>query len=542
MPTMEAPSPDRSTANPPANRIDPSAWKPLRFLTVYRVILTLLLAVLFFSGSSEKVLGGTYPRLYGSTVVFYAMFSLISFFDTFRTWHRFEDQVITQVIADIVLITILMYASGGVFSGLGTVMVVALAAGGLLLPGRMAYVFAAIASVAVLAETSFSALTRGLVAWTEFGHAGVLGTAFFATAAMAHLLAQRTRESEALAARQEVDLANLKRLNEYVIQHMLIGILVVDSGQNIRLLNETAAKMLSISEESKGRPLAQVSPNLLQRLIQWQAWPEDRSTPFRPGPSQPTVLPRFQSLGTGRTTGAVIFLEDSKQLAQQAQQMKLAALGRLTAGIAHEIRNPLGAISHAGQLLAESTEPGSNDQRMTEIIREQCHRVNTIVENVLQLSRRQNANAKRLVLDQWLTEFADEFQGIEKLDRKQIDVRAESTGIGIKFDAGHLHQVVWNLCSNALQHANPPHDPVRLQLLVGLTEGGQPFLEIADNGTPISTEAQQQLFEPFYTTSPTGTGLGLYIAGELCEHNQAHLEYCGDTSAGNSFRISFARP
>ncbi len=542
MQAMEAPSPDRSTANPSRNRIDYSAWKPLRFLTVYRVILALLLAVLFFSSSPEKVLGGAYPRLYGSTVVFYVMFSLISFFDTFRTWHRFEDQVITQIIADIVLITILMYASGGVFSGLGTVMVVALAAGGLLLPGRMAYVFAALASVAVLAETSFAALVRGLVTWTEFGHAGVLGVAFFATAAMAHLLAQRTRDSEALAARQGVDLANLERLNEYVIQHMAIGILVVDSKQSIRLINETAAQMLSLPEGTKGRPLAQASSHLLQCLVQWQAWPEDRSTPFRPGPSQPTVLPRFQSLGTGRATGTVIFLEDPKQLAQQAQQMKLAALGRLTASIAHEIRNPLGAISHAGQLLAESTEPGSNDQRMTEIIQAQCQRVNTIVENVLQLSRRQNANAKRLVLDQWLTEFADEFQGIEKLDRKQIHVRTESTGIGIKFDTGHLHQVVWNLCSNALQHANPAHGPVRLQLLVGLTEGGRPFLEIADNGTPITPEAQQQLFEPFYTTTSKGTGLGLYIARELCELNQAHLEYRGDTSAENSFRISFAGP
>ncbi len=542
MQTIEAPYPDRTAANPPRNRIDYSAWKSLRLLTVYRVILTLLLAVLFFSGSTEKVLGGAYPLLYGSTVVFYVMFGLISFFDTYRTWHRFEDQVITQIIADIVLITILMYASGGVFSGLGTVMVVALAAGGLLLPGRMAYAFAALASVAVLAETSFSALVRGFVAWTEFGHAGVLGVAFFATAAMAHLLAQRTRESEALAARQEVDLANLERLNEYVIQHMAIGILVVDSKQNVRLMNETAAKMLSLPEESKGRSLAQVSPNLLQRLVQWQTWPEDRSTSFRPGPSHPTVLPRFQSLGTGHATGTVIFLEDPGQLAQQAQQMKLAALGRLTASIAHEIRNPLGAISHAGQLLAESTGLGSNDQRMTEIIQEQCQRVNTIVENVLQLSRRQNSNVKQLVLDQWLTEFAEEFQGLEKLDRKQIDVRTESTGIGIRFDEGHLHQVVWNLCSNALQHANPAHGPVRLQLLVGLTKSGQPFLEIADNGTPIFAEAQQQLFEPFYTTTSEGTGLGLYIARELCEHNQAHLEYRGDTSAGNSFRISFAGP
>jgi len=245
-------------------------------------------------------------------------------------------------------------------------------------------------------------------------------------------------------------------------------------------------------------------------------------------------MPRFTALGRQRGDATLIFLEDTAALAQQAQQMKLAALGRLTASIAHEIRNPLGAISHAGQLLAESAHLDSGEQRLTEIIRDHSQRVNTIIENVLQLSRRGQTNPQTLAIAAWLHNFVDELIRCEKLTPEQLTLTIELDTLNVHIDPGHLHQVLWNLTHNALQHGGGV-----LELRLGLNAAQQPCLEVLDRGTGIAANVEGEIFEPFFTTAASGTGLGLYLARELCELNRARLSYEPRRGGGSCFRITF---
>jgi two-component system sensor histidine kinase PilS (NtrC family) len=233
----------------------------------------------------------------------------------------------------------------------------------------------------------------------------------------------------------------------------------------------------------------------------------------------------------------LILLEDSAQLAHKTQQIKLASLGRLTASIAHEIRNPLGAISHAAQLLAESDKLDQGDKRLTEIICNHSKRVNTIIENVLQLSRRSASHPQELALANWLSEFKKEFVQMDGLRSKQLELDIEPEDVRIQVDPGHLHQVLTNLCQNAFEHAGD-ETAVRLQVRRG--DKTAVWLDVVDNGPGIDAETAEQMFEPFYTTASSGTGLGLYIVRELCEINQARLSYHPVPEGGSSFRIRFA--
>ena len=245
----------------------------------------------------------------------------------------------------------------------------------------------------------------------------------------------------------------------------------------------------------------------------------------------------FAGIGENARDGVLVFLEDAAALTQQAQQLKLASLGRMAASIAHEIRNPLGAISHAGQLLSESNNLDGSEQRLTEMIRENSIRMNVIIENVLQLSRRKPAEPKILALHSWLHEFTLNFADGNQIRPDSIRVSVEPGDLQVRADPSHLYQVVWNLCENGLRHCNG--EPV-ITIEAGISSGTQrPFLDVRDNGDGISVERVEQIFEPFYTTRADGSGLGLYIARELCEGNKATLDYVPGEK-GACFRISFS--
>jgi two-component system sensor histidine kinase PilS (NtrC family) len=260
-------------------------------------------------------------------------------------------------------------------------------------------------------------------------------------------------------------------------------------------------------------------------------------------PDGTTVQPHFAPLGGDRQSGVVIFLEDTSLIAERVQQAKLAALGRLSASIAHEIRNPLGAMSHAGQLLAESPSIGSAEQRLTDIIRVNARRVSQIVESVLALSRRGQTKPERLQLSPWIEDFAREFVQTLELYEGALTVVDNSPEIEVRMDPTHLHQILWNLCDNAVKYASVAAGAIAVELSCGLLEpSGRPFLEVADRGPGITPDKVEQIFEPFYTGQPGGTGLGLYISRELAERNGATLRYQSRPGGGSAFRIVFADP
>lgn len=528
---------------PPAPLHADLTWKPLGFLNLYRLALSSLLVLLYLGEHLPAPLGARDPELFFRTSLIYLALAIAAALAVQSRRPGFALQVSTGVAVDVALITVLMHASGGVTSGLGMLLIASIAGASMITAGRTALFYAALGSLALLAEQVYGSLIGVSIKGTSY-QAGMLGFTFFVTAGLAYVLARRVRESEALARQRGLDLANMAQLTEYVIQRMQTGILVVDDDGQVRLINESAVAMLGLpGAPGPGARLAELSATLDAQLAASRRDPALSAPPFQPAAGLSQVQARFAPIGRAeRDSGTLIFLEDTAAMAQYAQQLKLASLGRLTASIAHEVRNPLGAISHAGALLAESPALPESDRRLTRIIDEQARRVNGIIETILGLSRRDATRPERFALAPWLEDFLEDFSRTRSVPAAVFS-RALQPGIELHMDPGHLRQILTNLVENALRHGAGNAATPTVELRSGLTaEFRRPYLEVTDRGPGIPAQSAQYIFEPFYTTRPAGTGLGLYIARELAECNQAQIGHLPAPGGGTTFRITFPDP
>jgi len=423
----------------------------------------------------------------------------------------------------------MMFASGGQKSGIAVLLLVVVAAAGLVGQGRMTLFYAALASVAMLLEEGWRALTLESDPG-DFVRTGIISIAFFGTAIIAQLLARRLVANETLARERGRELNDQLRISERIIRDMEDGVLVVDGEGRVRLLNPRAESLLNVSA-TDGAELATLSAGLADRYRTWSAQPVEMVEMLRQRGGR---LLRVRYLPAAETGGhALIYLEDMERVQSQAQQLKLAALGRLTANMAHEIRNPLAAISHAAELLAEE-ESDPLHQRLARIIHDNTRRLNRLVTEVLELGRRDRAQPETLRWRAFLSGFLEELALHDASAAKRIH-----TGEGdveLRFDRGHLYRVLWNLLANALRHASAADGAVRLEARAAAAANGVE-LHIIDDGPGVDEAQRNQVFEPFFTTHGAGTGLGLYIARELCEASGAHLELLDDRP-GAHFRIS----
>jgi two-component system sensor histidine kinase PilS (NtrC family) len=515
------------------------AWRLLNIVNLFRMVVGGLVFVMFFSDRTPRLLGDVYPGLFLWTGLMYACFGALATFMVSARRPGLVLQTYSQQAADIVAVILLMHASGGAASGLGSLLFISISINSVLLSRRMSVAFAAVAALAVLGEQGL-AILYGTGEQGGYTQAGIIGLILFAAALGGQYVGSRLRESEALAERRGLDLADLAEINEYVIQHMRSGVMVVDEHDRIRMLNSAAAESLHISPDARS-PLTDAAPRLSNELQDWRRGQGTRPATVVSPRGRP-LIPRFASIGRNRTGGALIFLEDASAVAEQVRQMKLATLGRLTASIAHEIRNPLSAVSHANQLLAESPQIDQGDRRLTEIIGEHSARMERIVENILQLSRRDATRAEELDVTAWLKDFISEFRDRHALPAEAVPLDAEYRQLPrMRVDPTHLHQIVWNLSENALRHGRRgPEGVARVEYRIGpLSAQGSGYLEVLDRGPGISPDIAEHIFEPFYTSDPRGTGLGLFIARELCECNRAHLSYAPRPQGGSCFRIEF---
>ncbi len=528
---------------PPATHApDEQFWKPLALLNLYRLLISGLFTVLFFSDSLFSPLASHNPLLFVATTLVYFTAAIVFIVLISNRWPRFDIQVYLQIGTDIIATTLLMHASGSVSSGLGTLLIVTVAGGSIMMGGRHPLMFASLATLAVLAE-QFYAQHIDLNRSGSYTQAGILGLTLFITAVAVHGFAHRIRESEALAKKRGIDLANMSQLTEHIIQRMQTGIMVIDNDYQIRLMNESAWFMLGMPSASNYANLSSLSPELAEQVRRWRHDPDSPTDMIQPSAEHPKVMPRFARIGQELATGVLVFLEDATAMARQAQQLQLAALGRLTASIAHEIRNPLGAISHAGQLLAESPNIDEHDHRLTRIIADQSRRMNTIVENIMQLSRRDRSTPQLIELKAFLHNFVHELLAANSLNKDAISINVTPANLQVRFDPTHLYQILTNLCQNALRYGEDRPGFPRVEILAAVTEeASRPFIDIVDRGPGIEPEVAAQIFEPFFTTTSSGTGLGLYISRELAEANQAHLNYEAVAAGGNCFRITFQDP
>jgi two-component system sensor histidine kinase PilS (NtrC family) len=513
------------------------AWKALYLFNLYRLTMASILVITFATDVSPNFLGQFDEPLFLVTGCIYSGLAFASLFTIQHQWPTFSIQVFGQGLLDVVAITLLMHASGGVYSGLGMLLIVAIAGGSLLTEGRTAFFFAAIASLGVLIQVTLVGLIYYGLSYTVYTHTGMLGISFFTTAFLAHALAKRAKVSEALAKQRGFHLQYLAQLNAQIVHNIQSGIVVIDKFGKVHLFNSAAQRLLGISKLPTGQTLKTIAPQLAEQVKNWQKTNYTTSTLFHPDAGEVDLLASFTKLTRGKSANLLIMLEDATLMTQRAQQLKLASLGRLTASIAHEIRNPLSAISQASQLLAESTLIAPADLRLTQIIANNSRRVNAIIENILQLSRRGPPNNQQLILATWLPTFIADFINQHSLAPADMLLSVKSA-IEINFDPTHLYQILANLCENGLRYSQG--SPL-LELIMGYSEeSNRPYLDVCDHGTGITEEVKAQVFEPFFTTNSTGTGLGLYLAKEICEANQATLHLISNSPTGCCFRITFS--
>ncbi len=498
--------------------------------SIYRIALAGLFALLSNLGTGPALLGKFNPASFLIVSNLYLALTLFALICSIMRKPGFPIQAQLQIFCDIIALTLLMHASGGVASGIGILIAVALAAGGLLVGGRCALFFAALSTIAVFSEQVYSHVTHSFDT-TAYTYTGMLGASFFTISLLAMGLAKRAEQSEAIAAEKSIELADQELLNAHIIDHLQSAIIILDQDERIQVMNPSALRLFKLS--SRPRQIESISQNLAEYFRQWKL-DNAHDSVILPANPKLNVNVRFTRLEKTQKPYHMIFLEDSRLSNQRVQQSKLASLGRLTASIAHEIRNPLGAISHASQLLAECRNLEKQDRRLLEIIREHTVRVNDVIETVLQISRRRESKPETIHLERWMKSFIADFILEQQLTESPFRLSVSSENIRIHCDPGHLKQILGNLCSNALRYGRKSSETIDMKIR---PLNSMCCIEVRDHGPGISPDQVNQIFEPFFTTSTAGTGLGLYIAKELAELNLSKLEYEPARSGGSCFRI-----
>ena len=506
-----------------------SFWVSLKYFNFYRIAVSavFLLAVVMYGDLLN--LGSHSIRLFLYASAGYLGLAVL-FQAAMRKWPAYFDlQLSVHVLADIVALILMMYASGGFRSGIGVMLLISLAGAALVSRGVLMLFYAAIASIALLLEQSYWVLVHD-ASTANFLQPGLLSIGYFATALITNQLAQRVIRNERVARQRGIDLANQLRINQLVIQDVQDGILVVDSNGLVQQQNPAVTILLGRTAPELDQ-IEMYSAELAERLSAWRSGRPDYSQTMKMGETGRNVRTRFVNVGVDGGSFTLVFLEDQSRLEEQAQHLKLVALGRLTANIAHEIRNPLSAVTHAGDLLVD-IGGDAKTRRLVTIIRDNANRLDRMVRDVLELSRRDRAKRQEIDLGDAIKSFVQEFSQIERIDEGVLTFDI-SEGRKVEVDPVHFNQIIWNLVRNAWRHCTKNRGSVLIRV-VRRRHGLE--MHVIDDGGGVPAELQAQLFEPFFTTYSGGTGLGLYIARELCAANGATLDYV-DGRDGADFRV-----
>lgn len=524
----------KTSASPAPPIIPDSFWRSLEHLNHFRLFLAgfLCLAGLLSEQLLQQRLA--HPYLFALTSLVYFLSAWLFGRPKLRRGELFQRLVVRQAIVDIVCLGVLMFLAGGNASGLGLLLMLTLAAVGMLPDTRNVLLWAAVAAIVILAEQTMQAFS-GDTSAVGFVRSGLLSLGLFGVALLSNLLAKGTLSAAALAIEKSRQAESFERINERMIQELPYAVMAVGAEGDILQYNAHAEAVLG-ARFFNGCTLRNCAPQLAELWDVWRQGEALPSHPFRIGMDGHRLRARFMELEPSRNEGAVVVLEDMTELESQAQKMKLASLGLLTANLAHEIRNPLSAIRHAAGLLKEDARDEISS-KLTRIIDDNAIRLNGLVEDVLSLNRRDRMNRVEIELPSFLPGFVHEFAQREKLPAGVISLQMTREAHAC-FDANHLEQILWNLLRNAWRYCSRQPGSIRIRL-----NSGDEYVdvEIINDGPGITADVQSHLFEPFYTTENQGTGLGLYIARELAEANSAALRYI-DIPDGALFRLRCSMP
>ena len=518
-------------------------WRSLKLYNGYRLLIAILFLITQSALGNNPYSQSVEASLFSSLVLAYFIFSCISGILTWLEKPSIDYNLPTQIIIEIVFIVLLMHAQQDGVIGIGLLLIITIASASLISEGRFALFYAALATIGILLEQSYQ-LFSASKATQNYTNAVMLSLSCFATAWLAYSLAKRVQQSEWLAAQRGLDVKNMAQINALITHEMQDGVLVVDESLQIKHHNVQAKRLLAFNNEEnessnwQGKSLQTLSPEISEMIRRWMY---EQSVPEEFSPANTLKLNilsrelrlRLLPLAENRHEGAVIFIEDWSQMQTQAHQVKLAALGRLTANIAHEIRNPLSAISHANQLLQEEEDNNPATTRMLQIIADNVQRLDQIIKDVLELNRRDRTNQEMIHLENFMTDFYTQFCAVEKIPANCFKLSLHNSDTMIAFDRRHLNQILWNLCKNGWRHSKNNENSLKLTVTTS-SKRQDVQIEIADDGEGIPENVRNHLFEPFFTTEKSGTGLGLYIARELADANGAKLQLKTSAKATNT--------
>ena len=525
----------RQAKDPSGPLLSPAmARRVVSYLNLFRLGTSMALLAGFMGGALvESPIFADTPWAAMALVTYLAVALVLMFETRSRTADIFQ-MAQAALFLDVVMIALISYLFGGIASGLSVLLVFTGTAAAVLLPLNRALFIAALATLSIIGESVVGGIVRSGQA-EYLVRSALYSLTLFVLTYLAHVLARWAGDYRLIAERQMVTLNRLEQINEVIIKRMKTGVLAVDDAGEIRMMNESAWYQLG-SPDANERILGVVSPELESALHAWQADPRDDDHAVTLTASQAEVIPDFIALPAGREISTLVFLEDSDIVARRATELSAQTLAKLSSSIAHEIRNPLAAVTHAGQLLAESEDLTDEDRHLLDIMVNQSLRMKDIVDNILQISRREKARAEIIdladCLSEWTTEFNAATQG------PNFRFAAGPDAVFALFDRSQLHQVVWQLMENAQQHLG--ESSRRPELVLRLRAGersGYCVISVEDNGTGIDPERLPGIFEAFFTTRKEGSGLGLYIARQLCESNQAELTVESTPGRGTRFNI-----
>ena len=511
----------------------------VNYLNIYRLVVVVLLAAAHFGGLLDGSAQGAFATAASVVLAVYLLVAIFHLFDARRVEVNFFRLAAYSLFTDILFLSLLVVLFAGVEGGIGILLVFTSAVAAVLLPLRIALLLASVASLTIIGTALWHYVLQDGTAESML-QAALYGVTAMISAVMANRLAYWGRDYRLIAEKQKETLTELEQVNELIIRRMRTGVITVDENGMVGVMNESAWFQMG-SPPVRQRSLNSLSPRLEQELDRWK---QDTTTDPKPvvlEPSQAQVLPSYVALPGQEGFGAMIFLTDNNVVARRAVELSVNSLAKLSGSIAHEIRNPLAALNHASQLLEESPQVRLQEMRLINIIQNHAKRMNGIIENILQLSRREQSRPELVPLHTFLPEFANEFQTSQVNRALDFQAALDPEETYVLYDKSQLSQCLWKLLDNAVDHASRETSAPRVRLTSTRDqESGFCIITIADNGPGINKAQLSKIFEPFYTTRKEGSGLGLYIAKQLCEANQAELTVDSEPGEGAFFHVRLA--
>ncbi len=517
---------------------DRALRRELYFFTLYRLLEAALLVFFLFGPVSGLIEAPSHPLFARAVALSYLFIAALLF--ALGRKGELRSQAMIGIAADLFFGFLAMQSIPSAGTGIALMLMFNVGAAALLLPPRYGLGAAAVAVLGLIGEFLWSSVL-GPEKGRTIAEPIMFAIGYSAIATLTSILGRQMRESYDLAERRGAEAAHLGELNELIIRRLRTGVLLIDRDDHIRLANEAASLLLGDAGDDSTdlygrRSLAVAAPELSRRLARWRETGSADDTPLQLASDLPEVVPRFTRLLAG-SDQVLVFLDDTSLLSRHAESMTLATLGRFSASLAHEIRNPLAAINYAVQLMEESDDIPTAERRLLEIVRQQGVRMNGIVENVLGMARREPAKPEHVELVGFARQFVEEYLASHPLDLDTLRATGSVARLPVLIDPRQLHQVLTVLVHNALTYGRMPGEPARVSVQVRPDDTGLPTIDVLDRGPGIPESVASRLFRPFFTTSSHGTGLGLYIARELCRANQASLEYVPMPGGGGCFRI-----